>query len=62
MPDGTQVRSLPTGAGESVRWDLLTDAGTPVSGGLYRVRVRGIGPSGRTAPMQMLYLGVVQTQ
>ena len=62
MPDGSPVRSLPTGAGESVRWDLLTDAGTPVSGGLYRVRVRGIGPSGRTAPTQLLYLGVVRSQ
>lgn len=62
MPDGTPVRSLPTGAGDTVRWDLLTDAGSPVSGGLYRVRVRGMDASGRAAPTQLLYIGMVRSQ
>ena len=39
---------------------VLTDAGIPVSGGLYRVRVRGMDASGRLAPSQLLYVGVVR--
>ena len=62
MPDGTAVRSLPTGAADTVRWDLLTDAGMPVSGGLYRVRVRGADASGRAVSPQLLYVGVVRSQ
>ena len=60
MPDGTPVRSLSSSAGGSVRWDLLTDSGIPASGGLYRVRVRGMDASGRSAPSQLLYVGVVR--
>lgn len=60
MPDGTPVRALATGSNESVRWDLLTEAGVPVSGGLYRVRVRGMDRSGRSMPTQLLYMGVVR--
>ena len=60
MPDGTPVRSLATGAGDTVRWDLLTNGGMPVSGGLYRVRVRGADAAGRAVPSQLLYVGVVR--
>ena len=60
MPDGTPVRALATGSSESVRWDLLTDAGVPVTGGLYRVRVHGMDRSGRPMPTQLLYIGVVR--
>lgn len=62
-PDGSPVRSLPTGSGGpggAVRWDLLNEAGVPVSGGLYRVRVRGLDASGRSVAGQLLYVGVVQ--
>lgn len=59
-PDGTPVRSLPTGDGRALDWDLLTDAGAPVAGGLYRVHVQGRDPSGRPLPPQLFYFGVVR--
>jgi hypothetical protein len=51
---------LPTGDGRALDWDLLTDAGAPVAGGLYRVHVQGRDPSGRPVAPQVLYFGVVR--
>ena len=60
LPDGSAVRSLIAAANGSVQWDLRTDGGVPVAGGLYRVRVRSINATGRPAQMQLLYVGVVR--
>jgi Tfp pilus assembly protein PilF len=59
-PDGTLVRSLPTDDGPVVHWDLLSDTGNPIAGGLYRAQVRGRDSSGRSIPPQAFYLGVVR--
>jgi Tfp pilus assembly protein PilF len=59
-PDGTTVRTLPTGDGFVVRWDLRVDTGDPIGGGLYRVRVVGRGVGGQVTAPQQLWLGVVQ--
>ena len=59
-PDGSAVRTLPTGDGSALRWDLKTDGGSPIGGGLYRVRVVGRGVGGQATPAQQLWLGVVQ--
>jgi type IV pilus assembly protein PilF len=59
-PDGTLLRSLPTGDGFALRWDLLLDTGSPVAAGLYRARVLGRGPGGRAAAPQSFYFGVVR--
>src|SRR5205823_1188380 len=59
-PDGTLIRELPRAGGSTLRWDLLTGAGTPVGGGLYRASVQGRDPSGRPRAPQLLYIGVVR--
>ena len=59
-PDGTVVRSLPTGAGTDQSWDLMTEAGNPIGGGVYRARVQGRDASGRPLPPRLLYFGVVR--
>jgi Flp pilus assembly protein TadD len=59
-PDGSLVRSLPAGNGSPVRWDLLTDNGAPVAGGLYRAMVLGRDASGRAAGSQAIYVGLVR--
>jgi Tfp pilus assembly protein PilF len=59
-PDGSVVRTLPTGDGFAVRWDLRIDTGAPIAGGLYRVRVVGRGVGGQVTAPQLLWLGVVQ--
>lgn len=59
-PEGSAVRTLPVGDGSALRWDLRTDAGAPIGGGLYRVRVVGRGVGGRATTPQQLWLGVVQ--
>ena len=59
-PDGTLVRALPTGDGNSLRWDLLSGPGHPIAGGLYRARVLGRGVSGRPLAPQLFYFGVVR--
>jgi tetratricopeptide (TPR) repeat protein len=58
-PNGALIRALPTGAGGAVTWDLLTDAGAPIGGGLYRARVHGRDPSGGRLPEQVMYFTVV---
>jgi tetratricopeptide (TPR) repeat protein len=59
-PDGSVLRSLPTGEGVTLRWDLLLDTGSPIAAGLYRARVLGHGPGGRAAPPQGFFFGVVR--
>jgi hypothetical protein len=60
-PDGTLVRPLPINAAGDLGWDLRTEAGQPVAGGLYRVRVQGRDASGRSVAPQLFYLGVVRS-
>ncbi len=59
-PDGTLIRSLPIGDGLVLHWNLLTDGGRPIAGGLYRVQVQGRDLSGRPVALQPLYFGVVR--
>lgn len=59
-PDGTLVRVFPSQEGTSLAWDLLTDAGHPIAGGLYRVEVRGQEASGRLSAPQRFFFGVVR--
>ncbi|MEP7000877.1 MAG: tetratricopeptide repeat protein [bacterium] len=58
--DGTPLRSLPSGAGGTVRWDVLSETGNPIPGGLYRAIVKGYDASGRAAAPQSFYFGVVR--
>jgi tetratricopeptide (TPR) repeat protein len=58
-PDGTLIRTLPTSDEWSLVWDLMTDRGAPIAGGLYRARVQARDASGR-ALTQFLYFGVVR--
>jgi tetratricopeptide (TPR) repeat protein len=59
-PDGTLVRTLAASEGWAVSWDLRTETGNPIGGGLYRARVLGRDVSGRPAPPQLLSFGVVR--
>jgi Tfp pilus assembly protein PilF len=59
-PDGTLVRALPIDGAGSLDWDLRSDAGRPIAGGLYRVRVQGRDASGQSILPQLFYLGVVR--
>jgi tetratricopeptide (TPR) repeat protein len=59
-PNGTLVRALPTGEGWALSWDLLTETGNPIAGGLYRARVQGRDASGRPVAPQLLYFAVVR--
>jgi hypothetical protein len=59
-PDGTLLRSIPSGDGGVLHWNLLTDVGRPIAGGLYRVQVQGRDVSGRPFTPQPLYFGVVR--
>jgi tetratricopeptide (TPR) repeat protein len=59
-PDGSLVRSLPAGEGGPLRWDLLTQSGAPVGGGLYRAVVLGRDASGRSTGTQTLNVGLVR--
>jgi predicted CXXCH cytochrome family protein len=59
-PNGIPVRSLSSGTGSSVVWNLLDDRSRPIVGGLYRVRVTGRDLSGRPLPPQVLDFGVVR--
>ena len=59
-PNGAVIRAFPTGAGGPIGWDLLTAAGAPIAGGIYRVRVHGRDPVGGPLPAQPLYFSVVR--
>ncbi len=59
-PDGTVLRSITDTGRGLVTWDLRTDAGRVVGGGLYRVRVLARDRSGRTLPPQTLAFGIVR--
>jgi tetratricopeptide (TPR) repeat protein len=59
-PDGTLVRTLPSSASLALDWDLLTDRGAPIGGGLYEARVQARDASGRPLRGQLLYFGVVR--
>ena len=59
-PDGSVVRTLPTTDAWALHWNLRTDAGMPISGGLYRVRVLGRDPTGRPFAPHQFYFGVVR--
>jgi tetratricopeptide (TPR) repeat protein len=58
--DGTPIRSLTPAEQSSLTWNLLTERGAPVAGGLYRAVVQGRDSSGRTLPAQSLSFGVVR--
>jgi hypothetical protein len=59
-PDGSLVRSLPAAERGSLRWDLLSQSGAPVGGGLYRAVILGRDAGGRSAGTQTLNLGLVR--
>jgi len=60
-PDGTAVRTLVTGGPrQPVLWDLRSDAGRPVGGGLYRAWAQGQGAGGRPSPPQQVLFGVAR--
>ncbi len=59
-PGGAVVRTLPPGEGSTLMWDLLTEAGTPISGGLYQARLEGNAASGSPFTPQLFSFGVVR--
>ena len=59
-PDGTRIRLLTPVDGWSVDWNLTTDGGAPIPGGLYRAQITGRDPTGRPFAPQLLYFGVVR--
>ena len=59
-PHGGVVRTLPTTDEWALQWDLRTDAGVPISSGLYRVRVQGRDPTGRPFAPHQFYFRVVR--
>ena len=59
-PDGTVVRALPAGDQSTQTWDLYTERGDPVAGGLYRVRVTRRGAAGQPETLQMFSIGIVR--
>jgi Tfp pilus assembly protein PilF len=59
-PDGTLVRRLPINGAGGLDWDLRTEAGLPIAGGLYRARVQGRDASGHSVAPQLFYFGVVR--
>jgi hypothetical protein len=46
--------------GWSLDWNLTTESGAPVAGGLYRAQITGRDPTGRPFSPQLLYFGVVR--
>jgi len=59
-PDGTVLRVLRAGDDPTLTWDLLTDRGTPIPGGLYYVEVQSPGGNGAPPPTQRIALGIVR--
>ena len=58
--DGTVLRTLTPVDGWSVDWNLTSDGGAPIPGGLYRAQITGRDPTGRPFAPQLLYFGVVR--
>jgi hypothetical protein len=56
------MRGLPTGGGGVVTWDLLTEGGVPIAGGLYRVRLYAPGRSDGALTQPPLHFGVVRVR
>jgi Tfp pilus assembly protein PilF len=61
-PNGALMRGLPTGGGGVVTWDLLTEGGVPIAGGLYRVRLYAPGRSDGALTQPPLHFGVVRVR
>jgi tetratricopeptide (TPR) repeat protein len=61
-PNGKLVRALPTAGGGVVTWDLLTQAGAPVAGGLYRARLYAPDRSDGALSQPPLHFGVVRVR
>ncbi|MDQ4079907.1 MAG: tetratricopeptide repeat protein [Gemmatimonadota bacterium] len=61
-PNGALVRALPTGGGGVVTWDLLTEVGAPVAGGLYRVRLYSPSQTDGALTQPSLHFGVVRVR
>lgn len=61
-PNGTLVRALQTGGGGVVTWDLLTEVGAPVAGGLYRVRLYSPTRTDGALAQPPLHFGVVRVR
>jgi Tfp pilus assembly protein PilF len=59
-PDGTRIRALTPVDGWSLDWNLTSDGGAPIAGGLYRAQITGRDPTGRPFAPQVLYFGVVR--
>ena len=59
-PDGTLVRALPAAQGSAPRWNLLTQTGTPIAGGLYRAHVQQRDARGRPLAPRVIPLGIVR--
>jgi tetratricopeptide (TPR) repeat protein len=57
--DGSLVRALPVIDGWSHTWDLRSQRGTPIAGGLYRLQVQGRDPTGKPFAPFILPFGVV---
>lgn len=58
--DGTPLRTLSADAQGTASWDLLTSAGIPIAGGLYRASIQRRDARGRPRPPQLIYLGIVR--
>ncbi len=59
-PDGTRIRALPSHEGAGPMWDLRSETGEPIAGGLYEVVVREAGGTGRSPADQRFFLGIVR--
>jgi Tfp pilus assembly protein PilF len=58
--DGTLLRDLPVDKTGTLIWDLRLGGDDPIASGLYRARVQGRDPSGRTVAPQLFYFGIVR--
>jgi tetratricopeptide (TPR) repeat protein len=61
-PDGTLVRALAAPDGRTWIWDLLTETGNPIAGGLYDVQVGATDAAGQPVVPQRFSVGVVRVR
>ncbi len=59
-PDGSLVRALPASDGSRSSWNLRTDDGNPIAGGLYRARVLARAMGGGALVPQLFYFGILR--